>query len=292
MKNNTRLATQKSRFQFAEHPWISLIILVLLTLLLIILAAILGLVEFNFLFYHVLLLFVIVPFGLQLPKGKRSYKEYLADIRLSHVRPLLPLLLLGISCWLILAICQVTGSIIYGLSQGQPLTPTFLRYVLDITVDLPPNSSNVVTSMPSMFEEIAWRGVILTMFLSRYTERKSIVISAVGFGLMHLFNLLPGSGREVVWVLGQVVWAAILGLFYGYVVLKSDSLLPAMVVHWLGNAFVYAFTRYLQLTASVTTQAIYGVIFTFGLVPTILMILWVRFVVARWPRVSANSRDF
>ncbi len=287
MNNKTLLTTKKSRFQFSEHPWISLVIFVLLTLFLIILAAILGLVEVNFLFYHVLLLFVITPFVLQLPKGKRSYNEFLADIRLSHVRPLFPLLLLGISCWLILAVCQATGSIIYGLSQGQSLTTTFLRYVFDITVELPPNSSSIVTSMPSMFEEVAWRGVILTLFLSRYSERKSIVISAVGFGLMHLFNLLPGSDREVVWVLGQLVWAAILGLFYGYVVLKSDSLLPAMLVHWLGNAFIYAFTRYIQLNASVTTQAIYGVIFTLGLVPTILMILWVRFVVARWPLVSA-----
>jgi membrane protease YdiL (CAAX protease family) len=106
---------------------------------------------------------------------------------------------------------------------------------------------------------------------------------------MHLLNL--SSGREVVWVLGQVGWAAILGVFYGYIVLKTDSLLPAMVVHWLGNAFVYTFTRYLQLNASITTQAIYGVIFSFGLVPTVLMIVWVRFVVARWPRVTAKSWD-
>lgn len=280
MNNKTLLTTKKSRFQFSEHPWISLLIIVLLLIVLGILDLILGLGEIlglgNFLIPALLLLFVIVPYVLHLPKGKRSYKEFLADIRLSHVQPLLPLFLLGISCWLILAICQATGSIIYGLSQGQPLTTTFLRYVFDITVELPPASWSLVTSIPSILEEVLWRGVILTLFLSRYSERKSIVISAVGFGLLHLFNLLPGSGREVVWVLGQVVWAAIIGLFYGYVVLKSDSLLPAMLVHWLGNTFIYAFTRYIQLNASVTTNAIYGVIITLGLVPTILMILWVN----------------
>jgi membrane protease YdiL (CAAX protease family) len=82
--------------------------------------------------------------------------------------------------------------------------------------------------------------------------------------------------------LAHALWAAILGLFYGYVVLKSNSLLPAMLVHWLGNTFVYAFTRYIQLNASVTANAIYGVIITMGIVPTMLMILWVRFVVVRW----------
>jgi membrane protease YdiL (CAAX protease family) len=293
MNNSTLRTTKKARFQFTEHPWMSLGSIVLLYIVLAILGAILGLGmgRVNSLFIHVMLFLVIVPYVLQLPKGKRSYPEFLADIRLSHVRPLLPLLLLGISCWLILAGCQATGSLMYGLSQGQPLTPTFLRYVVDITVELPPASWSLVTSMPSMLEEVAWRGVILTLFLRHYSERNALGIAAVGFGLMHLLNVLAGNGREVIWVLGQVGWAAISGVFYGYVVLKTDSLLPAMVVHWLGNAFVAAFTRYLQLNASATTQAGYGGIFTFGLIPAILMIVWVRFVVTRWPRVSATSRN-
>jgi membrane protease YdiL (CAAX protease family) len=282
--NITLHTTKKSRFQFSEHPWISLLIIVLLLIVLLILSGILGLGKItgldDFLYSLLLLSFVIVPFVLHLPKGKRSYKEFLFDIRLSHVQPLLPLLLLGISCWLILAICQATGSIIYGLSQGQPLTTSFLRYVFDITVELPPASWSFVKSIPSIFEEVLWRGVILTLFLSRYSERKSIVITTVGFGLFHLLSLL--AGQEVVYALGNVVWAVIIGLFYGYVVLKSNSLLPAMLVHWLGNTFLYAFTRYIQLNASVTTNTIYGVIITLGLVPTILMILWVRFVVVRW----------
>jgi membrane protease YdiL (CAAX protease family) len=284
VNNNILPTTKKSRFQFSEHPWISLLIIILLLLALVILSNIIRLGEIiglgDLLNSYLLLLFVIVPFVLHLPKGKRSYKEFLSDIRLSHVQPLLPLLLLGISCWLILAFCQATGSIIYELSQGQPLTATFLRYVFDITVELPPASWSLVKSIPSMFEEVLWRGVILTLFLSRYSKRKSIVITTVGFGFFHLLSFL--EGHEVVWVLGNVVWAVIIGLFYGYVVLKSDSLLPAMLVHWLGNTFIYAFTRYIQLNASVTTNALYGVIITLGLVPTILMILWVRFVVVRW----------
>ena len=276
--------TKNSRFQLSEHPWISLLIIILLLIALLILSNIIRLGEIiglgDILNSYLLLLFVIVPFVLHIPKGKRSYKEFLSDIRLSHVQPLLPLLLLGISCWLILTICQATGSIIYGLSQGQPLTTTFLRYVFDITVELPPASWSLVKSIPSMFEEVLWRGVILTLFLNWYSKRKSLVITTVGFGFFHLLSFL--EGHEVVWVLGNVVWAAIIGLFYGYVVLKSDSLLPAMLVHWLGNTFVYAFTRYIQLNASATTNSIYGVIITFGLVPNLLMILWVRFVVVRW----------
>lgn len=268
------------RFQFAEHPWISLLVIVLVTLPLIILASILGLSGFSHgMFYNVLTLFVIIPFVLHLPKGKRSFKDYLSDIRLTSVRPFVPLLLLALSCYLILMLSQATGSIVYRLFEGQPVTASFLRHVFDVSGDLPPNSMSLFDSIPSMFEEVAWRGVILTMFLSRYSERKAIIISASGFGLIHLINLL--SGRELVWVVAQVAWAGILGVFYGYVFLKSASLLPPMIVHWLGNAFIGSFTDYIQASASVEIQALYGVVFTLGLVPTILMILWVRFLASK-----------
>jgi membrane protease YdiL (CAAX protease family) len=136
-----------------------------------------------------------------------------------------------------------------------------------------------------MFEEVVFRGIVLTLFLKQYSERKSISFSAAAFGFMHLLNLL-GSERAVIWVLGQVVWCIIIGLFYGYIVVKSGSLLPAMLMHWLGNAFIYAFTRYIQHNAPITTQVVYGIIFGLGLIPSILMIFWVRFFVVRWPLAS------
>jgi membrane protease YdiL (CAAX protease family) len=74
-----------------------------------------------------------------------------------------------------------------------------------------------------------------------------------------------------------------LGLFYGFVVVRSDSLLPAMVVHYLGNLFVGSLTAYLQKNASTTTQALYGISFTFGVLPTVLMSLWVVAFTTLWP---------
>ena len=85
--------------------------------------------------------------------------------------------------------------------------------------------------------------------------------------------------------MGQVAWATTLGLFYGFVVVRSDSLLPAMVVHYLGNLFVGSFNAYLQANASVPTQVLYGISFTFGVLPTVLMSLWVILFMALWPVV-------
>ena len=108
-----------------------------------------------------------------------------------------------------------------------------------------------------------------------------IIFSALVFGALHIFVVL--NGLPPIWVIGNIVWAAITGLFYGYVTLKTDSLLPAMIVHYLANLFVAAITAYVQANASVSAVTVYGVLFTFGIIPTILMILWTRFFITHWP---------
>jgi membrane protease YdiL (CAAX protease family) len=131
-----------------------------------------------------------------------------------------------------------------------------------------------------MFEEVGFRGIVLTVFLNSYSERKSIIFSSIGFSLMHLLNL--AMGRELVWVIGQLIWSFTIGLFYGYVFVRTRSLLPPMIVHYLSNAFIGSLTGYMQSSASARTEALYGVILTLGIVPTFLMIIWTRFFLEKW----------
>ncbi|HSG44698.1 MAG TPA: CPBP family intramembrane glutamic endopeptidase [Anaerolineales bacterium] len=157
---------------------------------------------------------------------------------------------------------------------------------MDISGDLPPESASLFISIPSMFEEVGSRGIVLTVFLSKYSERKSIIFSSLSFGLLHLLNLL--NGADVVWTLGQVVWAYIIGLFYGYVFVRTRSLLPSMIVHYLGNVFIGSLTGYMQASASIATQILYGVTFSLGIVPVTLMILWTKFFTSKWLNVDSN----
>ena len=281
------------RFQLAEHPWLSLLIVILAEGAGQILSGVLVIGLFkrprdapltNFsvaLLGHVAVLFVLVPFVLELPGGTCSFSAYVDAIRLSQVQPFLQLLLLSLSCYLILALCQVSGTLVYRASKGKPITYAFIRSTLDLSWELPPKSWGWLVSLPSILEEVAFRGVVLSVFLSKYPEQPAILFTALGFGAIHLLNM--ASGREPVWVLGQVLWSTILGIFYGFVVLKSGSLWPAMLVHYLGNLFVGSLTSYVQASASIQTQAVYGTIFSFGLVPTTLMILWVFLFTALWP---------
>ena len=281
------------RFQLAEHPWLSLLIVILAEAIGQVLFGILVVGLFKrprdapmtqfivALLAHIAVLFVLVPFVLRLPGGTRSFSAYVDAIRLSRVRPFLQLLLLGLSCSLILALCQVSGTLVYRLREGKAITWPFVRSILDLSSQLPPKSWSLLFSFPSVFEEVAFRGVILSLLLTRYPKPTSVVVAALAFGASHVLNL--ATGRELAWVLGQTVWATILGLFYGVLVLKSNSLWPAMWVHYLGNLFVGTLTWYVQTSASVQTQAAYGIIFSFGLVPTTLMILWVLLFTALWP---------
>jgi membrane protease YdiL (CAAX protease family) len=282
---------EKRKSQLYEHPWLSLLAVVATTVVSIILANKLVLWiglslysptgEFaNAMTFHILTVFFFVPVVLHLPKGKRTFGQYLDDIGLTRVQPFVRLVLLGLSCYVILALSQAAASFVYRFSEGLPITWSFIRRVFDLSGDLPPGSPSLLVSFPSIFEEAVFRGIVLTVFLNQYSERKAIIFTSLGFGLIHLLNLT--SGRELVWVMGQVVWAFTLGLFYGYVFVRTRSLLPPMIVHYLGNVFIGSLTGYMQSKASIEMQALYGVIFSLGIVPTTLMILWTRFFSSRW----------
>ena len=298
---NSNIKTGKRKFWLYEHPWLSLLAVMVTSVFSIALS---GIVIFGFMglpdnspivqfaqamSYHILTIFILAPFVLRLPKGKRTFRQYLDDIGLSRIRPFIRLVLLALSCYAILALSQVAASFVFRLSEGLPVNGSFIRQAFNLSGDLPPGSPSLLISIPSIFEEVVFRGIVLTIFLSKYSERKSIIFSSLGFGLMHLLNLM--NGREWVWVMGQVVWAFTIGLFYGYVFVRTRSLLPPMIVHYLGNVFIGSLIGYMQTRASIEIQALYGVILSFGVVPTTLMILWTRFFSSnRLPSSDNRSR--
>jgi membrane protease YdiL (CAAX protease family) len=294
LKEEKPSSTDQSGSRFARHPWRALLVMLGIQPLCYVLV---GLVLYgifrlpkdlsNMEAFSTVTLFtvggflayVIAPFFLRIPMGKRTFMGYLDDIRLTRTRPFFRLLLLTLSCDLILILCQGTGSIVYRLSEGNPVTTEFIFRVFDLSSALPPKSVLLYAQFFSMFEEVAFRGVLLTMLLeNKYSQRKAIIFSALAFGLMHL----PGvfSGQTLIFTLGQVVWAFLFALFYGYLFIKSGSLLPPMIIHWLSNVFQAPLTAYWQ-TAPDAINAMYGVVFGYGLA-AFLLIMWVRFFTARW----------
>lgn len=73
-----------------------------------------------------------------------------------------------------------------------------------------------------ILEEVLLRGIILDGFLTRYSPAKSIVWSAVIFGVMHLNPV-------------QTVGATVLGLVLGWLYYRTQSLWPCIFLHFVNN---------------------------------------------------------
>ncbi|QAT48462.1 CPBP family intramembrane metalloprotease [Caproiciproducens sp. NJN-50] len=83
-----------------------------------------------------------------------------------------------------------------------------------------------VVVIPPMVEEMMFRGMIL-QGLRRFGDGFAVVASAALFGLYH------GN-------LAQTVFAFLCGLVLGFVVIRTNSLLPAILVHAVNNASAVA----------------------------------------------------
>ena len=75
-------------------------------------------------------------------------------------------------------------------------------------------------------EELLFRGFILGMLLKRYSDTQSIVISSLIFAIAHepIAMVLAFGG----------------GLLYGWVRVRTGSILPGMIAHAIWNGFITA----------------------------------------------------
>jgi membrane protease YdiL (CAAX protease family) len=280
-------------FSLVKHPWLFLLVYILATILSSVTVSVflIGILKLSgdepitdlwvMMIVHCFMVFVLVPFVIGMRDRSQPYKTYLSEIRVTNWKPVLQLLILGVSSYLFFALSQVIATLIFRLSQGLAINGAFLRGSFPFASEFPPNSWGLFVSAISIFEELAFRGVVLALFLRHYNPPKAVLFSALGFGVIHAFSILTGS--PPVFTAGNVVWATILGLFYGYITFKTGSLLPAMLVHYLGNLFIYPLTAYIQNNASLQVQTLYGVILTMGVIPALLMFLWARAFTTWWP---------
>ena len=80
-----------------------------------------------------------------------------------------------------------------------------------------------VAVLPALGEEFAFRGVIMGA-LRPYSEGLAILISSAAFALMH--------GNFV-----QLPFTFCCGLAFAYIDVKTNSLLPSILIHFFNNAF-------------------------------------------------------
>lgn len=114
----------------------------------------------------------------------------------------------------------------------------------------------MVLVIAPIFEELIFRGVILRTLL-RYHTTFAILVSGVLFGMMHM-NLVQG------------IPTMLFGIVLGYVCVKSDSILPCIIIHFLNNFISllagYVLSNELLLAAFALLQIIfmvYAIVYVF-----------------------------
>lgn len=119
---------------------------------------------------------------------------------------------------------------------------------------------NVVV-IPPLVEEILFRGVALQS-LRKYGDGFAVLVSAVLFGLYH--------GNFI-----QMVFAFLCGLAMGFVVIRTGSLLPSILVHFVNNSISLAIemvSRYSgQAAANETNNILSVAVIALGAVSTAVL---------------------
>jgi len=166
----------------------------------------------------------IVPFILKVPNGQRTLTQYLADIKISKYKPVGRNLIVTIASIILLLGGIFIAAILYG------------NFVFDPSIIFTEESPFVYVAINAgIWEEIMWRGIILTLFLKRYSVRMSIAINTVLFALSHLLNFFVSP--NTVLMLGQLIFVLIGTPFLAVIFIKTQSLLPGILIHYSVDAF-------------------------------------------------------
>jgi len=237
----------------------------------------LGLLFFEFILsFSLTALFwlVVVPLGLKLPK-KESFKEFSHTIGLSTIKPLWRNILLGISSIIIFSFSLILlGNLLgrwnldWNILFGFPSITTGLGWFLLI-----------IALIPGIWEEVAFRGVILNLQLKKYSHRTSIILNGVLFGLFHLTNLIVGA--DLFLTLMQTIYTSCIGISFAYIYVKTKSLLPCILAHYLLDSIGQLFLIPFMLSISSYLNLALFLIFGLGVIPMILIIALTKLVVKK-----------
>ncbi|MFA7540387.1 MAG: CPBP family intramembrane glutamic endopeptidase [Sphaerochaetaceae bacterium] len=126
------------------------------------------------------------------------------------------------------------------LLQGAEVTPSTILLVSLLQVIL---VGPVINIVPTMGEELGWRGYLLPKLRTLFSDRLSIIISGIIWGLWHAPVIIMGHnygteypGYPYVGILVMVVFCVALGIIEGYFTIKLNSVIPAAMVHSAMNA--------------------------------------------------------
>ncbi|MFX1561142.1 MAG: CPBP family intramembrane glutamic endopeptidase [Promethearchaeota archaeon] len=168
---------------------------------------------------NILIVYKLFPQIIKIPFGGVRPSEFIRNIGLSKPKGLIKYIFLGI----ILGVCSLTGMLIGSILTG--------RYSFDLTaITL---EQLAFSTVPGVWEEVFYRGILMFVLLGAVKDvRKTAVLQSIIFGLFHF------RGLEF-WALFDIGSVILIGLSLTYTTYKTNSLIPAIITHYLHDAFLF-----------------------------------------------------
>jgi membrane protease YdiL (CAAX protease family) len=219
--------------------------------------------------FFALLWLVAVPFGLKLPR-KEPFIEYTSAIGLKKEKLSLGYLFLAISIICIyflsfISFTYVLGDVRFDHWYFENPNPS-QSFIFNLGWFL-----FIYMLIPGIWEEVAFRGVILNLQLKKYSITSTIILNGVAFGLFHLTNLIWGFNLYS--TLLQVIYASCLGIGLAYLYVKTRNLLPCILIHYFFNSFGQIF--FMGEFPNLLNEILF-IILGIGVIPTLVTIFLLK----------------
>ena len=201
---------------------------------------------------------VLMPYVFGIPNGRKSLKEFCYDIRLLPLSPVgrnvaIGLLMAGLTLSSILLASILTGH--FQLDWGEVPPIRLLK-----------------GATRGIWEEVFFRGIIMVILFRMYSARRAIFMTAFIFAITHL----GGFSLDIII---DVISIFFMGLLFIYLVLKTGSLLPAIVFHYVHDIFVLLVQKTPDAEEPMKSILLYGFLW----VALAIGALLTKLIVERWP---------
>lgn len=210
---------------------------------------------------------------------KKSVREVFAYSNFRKTKPInfLLTLLLGIAAFFVSSgISSIWLSALEGLGYSQISSATAMPDHFDFGIFF----ANIVLTalLPCFCEEFANRGAFLTVLREHFSTPVVILLCGLGFGLFH-------ANIE------QFFYTACFGAMLAFVVIKTGSIFPAMIIHFTNNAISVCLSFALEYASDagyeVLNKILGGVGFLALFVVSIIVTAVLLVIIAR---VNANTQ--
>ncbi|MHA1376013.1 MAG: lysostaphin resistance A-like protein [Promethearchaeota archaeon] len=175
--------------------------------------------------------FYFVPFVLYLPDGKQNISSFLKSLKLTKSSFSLKIIFLG----LVTGILVLVGFFCTDIILGELFTFTLdFNQIIEFPNLINLGYFNFINHIaPALWEEIIFRGIMITILLKIYPVRTAIIIDGLFFGIFHIANLGPEANLFI--ILGQVIYTSCFGITLAYLYVKTSNLIPCIIAHYVNN---------------------------------------------------------